>query len=348
MSARRLSCVIPSDDVGPNIRTMIPTRDGDRDGGGDQKAPSLALACEVVLRDLVGDRPRWRAGVGSGRSIADVVAGGFDGADEGRPIGDLGQVVDGRHLGGEVDGGRLDAGRLPQEALDAVDAGRAGHPLDGKGEFGGRGVVSHTPWEYTTRPPVRDSGDERSCRHLPQHPRSVGSVLRRRDRAWRGRRRLADDRGRVPGPPREATRWPDRVGRRGSTQTTRDVATSTSRPRLSRHFSPAGRPRRSAWTWRTVPAWDRHVLDEVAAIPFGSTASYGDIARRVGAPRAARAVGGAVGRNPIGLLIPCHRVIAADGTIGGYGGDAWGSREDRLDIKRALLRREGVEIAAGG
>ena len=93
------------------------------------------------------------------------------------------------------------------------------------------------------------------------------------------------------------------------------------------------------------PAWDRHVLGEVAHIPFGSTASYGDIARRVGAPRAARAVGGAVGRNPIGLLIPCHRVIAADGTIGGYGGDAWGSREDRLDIKRALLAREGVEVA---
>jgi len=92
------------------------------------------------------------------------------------------------------------------------------------------------------------------------------------------------------------------------------------------------------------PAWDRHVLDAVAAIPFGSTASYGEIARRVGAPRAARAVGGAVGRNPVGLIIPCHRVIAADGTIGGYGGDAWGSREDRLEIKRALLRREGVEV----
>ncbi len=92
------------------------------------------------------------------------------------------------------------------------------------------------------------------------------------------------------------------------------------------------------------PAWDRDVLGQVAAIPFGVTASYGEIARRVGAPRAARAVGGAVGRNPIGLLIPCHRVIAADGTIGGYGGDAWGDREERLEIKRALLRREGVVI----
>ena len=74
--------------------------------------------------------------------------------------------------------------------------------------------------------------------------------------------------------------------------------------------------------------------------------SYGEIARRIGAPRAARAVGGAVGRNPIGLLIPCHRVIAGDGTIGGYGGDGWGSREDRLEIKRELLAREGVTVHA--
>lgn len=95
------------------------------------------------------------------------------------------------------------------------------------------------------------------------------------------------------------------------------------------------------------PTWDRHVLEAVADVPWGATVSYGEIARRVGAPRAGRAVGGAVGRNPIGLLIPCHRVIAADGTIGGYGGDAWGSREDRLDIKRALLAREGVDLASG-
>jgi len=93
------------------------------------------------------------------------------------------------------------------------------------------------------------------------------------------------------------------------------------------------------------PSWDRAVLAEVAEIRWGETASYGDIARRIGAPRAARAVGGALGRNPIGLLIPCHRVIAADGTIGGYGGDGWGSVEDRLAIKRELLLREGVTVA---
>jgi methylated-DNA-[protein]-cysteine S-methyltransferase len=94
------------------------------------------------------------------------------------------------------------------------------------------------------------------------------------------------------------------------------------------------------------PAWDRRVLETVATIPWGATASYGEVARRVGAPRAARAVGGAVGRNPISLLVPCHRVIAADGTIGGYGSDGWGSREDRLARKRALLLREGVTVDA--
>ena len=92
------------------------------------------------------------------------------------------------------------------------------------------------------------------------------------------------------------------------------------------------------------PAWDRRVLGEVRAIEWGETASYGEIARRIGAPRAARAVGGALGRNPISLLVPCHRVIAADGTIGGYGGDAWGSREAALERKRALLRREGITV----
>jgi methylated-DNA-[protein]-cysteine S-methyltransferase len=93
---------------------------------------------------------------------------------------------------------------------------------------------------------------------------------------------------------------------------------------------------------RTGTAWDRRVLEGVRQVPFGETTSYGRLARRIGAPGAARAVGGAVGRNPIGLVIPCHRVIAGDGTLGGYGGDRWGSREQRLAVKRELLAREGV------
>ena len=90
--------------------------------------------------------------------------------------------------------------------------------------------------------------------------------------------------------------------------------------------------------------WDRRVLDGVRTIPRGATASYGDIARRIGAPGAARAVGSAVGRNPVGLLVPCHRVIAGDGTLGGYGGSWFGSRAELLALKRALLAVEGVAV----
>jgi methylated-DNA-[protein]-cysteine S-methyltransferase len=92
------------------------------------------------------------------------------------------------------------------------------------------------------------------------------------------------------------------------------------------------------------PSWDQRVLDEVRQISWGHTASYGDIARRVGMPRAARAVGGALGRNPVSLVIPCHRIIAADGTLGGYGGTGWIDRDRQLSRKEALLLREGVTV----
>jgi methylated-DNA-[protein]-cysteine S-methyltransferase len=93
-----------------------------------------------------------------------------------------------------------------------------------------------------------------------------------------------------------------------------------------------------------VGDWDRRVLAGVRDIPWGATAGYGELARRIGSRGAARAVGGAVGRNPIGLLIPCHRVIAGDRTLGGYGGSWFGSREDLLTLKRALLAVEGVAV----
>lgn len=95
---------------------------------------------------------------------------------------------------------------------------------------------------------------------------------------------------------------------------------------------------------RDRPAFDRAVLLSVRDVPWGQTASYGEIARRVGAPRAARAVGGAVGRCPIAVLIPCHRIIAADGKLGGFGGDGRSGRADALMHKQALLAREGVTV----
>lgn len=70
------------------------------------------------------------------------------------------------------------------------------------------------------------------------------------------------------------------------------------------------------------------------AIPYGETRTYGDIARAVGRPQGFRAVGMANNRNPIAIVVPCHRVIASDGTLCGYGGG--------LDIKRKLLELEGA------
>lgn len=79
------------------------------------------------------------------------------------------------------------------------------------------------------------------------------------------------------------------------------------------------------------------VWTEIARIPYGATTTYGEIARRVQNPRAARAVGGAVGANPLPIIVPCHRVLGARGTLVGYGGG--------LEIKAALLRLEGVLLS---
>jgi methylated-DNA-[protein]-cysteine S-methyltransferase len=78
--------------------------------------------------------------------------------------------------------------------------------------------------------------------------------------------------------------------------------------------------------------FEREVWHALQEIPYGETVSYGEIARRVNQPSAARAVGLANGRNPIAVIVPCHRVIGADGTLTGYGGG--------LERKRLLLELE--------
>jgi methylated-DNA-[protein]-cysteine S-methyltransferase len=96
-----------------------------------------------------------------------------------------------------------------------------------------------------------------------------------------------------------------------------------------------------------VSDWDRLVLDGTARLQFGETASYGELAVRIGRPGAAQAVGGAMGRNPVPILIPCHRVIGARRTIGGYGGFTFADRQAALAIKRSLLAIEGTTGLAG-
>ena len=84
--------------------------------------------------------------------------------------------------------------------------------------------------------------------------------------------------------------------------------------------------------------FQRRVWSELERIPFGETISYGELANRIGSPKAVRAVGGANNKNPIPIVIPCHRVVGKNNTLVGYGGG--------LDRKHALLRLEGAELAA--
>jgi len=81
----------------------------------------------------------------------------------------------------------------------------------------------------------------------------------------------------------------------------------------------------------------RAVLDEMFRIPYGTTISYAELARRAGNGRAARAAGHACATNPIPIVVPCHRVIGSDGGLHGYGGG--------LHVKQGLLRLEGVIVA---
>jgi methylated-DNA-[protein]-cysteine S-methyltransferase len=84
--------------------------------------------------------------------------------------------------------------------------------------------------------------------------------------------------------------------------------------------------------------FQREVWGTLQTIPYGETLSYGELARRIGKPNAFRAVGAANGRNPLPIIIPCHRVIGANGSLTGFGGG--------LPVKRALLAIEGAPLIA--
>lgn len=88
---------------------------------------------------------------------------------------------------------------------------------------------------------------------------------------------------------------------------------------------------------REIPAFEAAVYRASLAIPFGEAISYGELAAMAGSPRAARAVGNAMARCPFFPVVPCHRVIRANGSIGGWGADEW--------VKRWLLEHEGGRAA---
>jgi methylated-DNA-[protein]-cysteine S-methyltransferase len=83
-----------------------------------------------------------------------------------------------------------------------------------------------------------------------------------------------------------------------------------------------------------VPAFQQQALRELARVPFGQVTTYGALAAKIGKPRAARAIGGAMNRNPIPIVLPCHRVVGSNGKLVGYAGG--------LDRKEQLLRLEGA------
>jgi len=110
-----------------------------------------------------------------------------------------------------------------------------------------------------------------------------------------------------------------------------EKALATARTQLAEYF--AGERRKFDLPLKlTGTEFQVSVLQALLDIPYGETVSYGEIAKRIGRPRAVRAVGAANGRNPIPIVVPCHRVIGSGGDLTGFGGG--------LDTKEALLRLE--------
>jgi methylated-DNA-[protein]-cysteine S-methyltransferase len=128
------------------------------------------------------------------------------------------------------------------------------------------------------------------------------------------------------------TRTPRVSGRHGAPVGPRDVLTQ----QLNEYFGGA-RTRFDVAVRLEGTPFQVAVWSALVEIPFGTTSTYSDLAERIGRPRAARAVGAANGRNPISIVVPCHRLIGASGDLTGYG---WG-----LDRKQRLLEIEGALAA---
>ena len=112
-----------------------------------------------------------------------------------------------------------------------------------------------------------------------------------------------------------------------------DLPLATAIEVLRRYLSGESKRLKHPLDLRGTP-FQKDVWEALQGIPPGQVATYGEIAARLGRPRGARAVGQACGSNPVVLFVPCHRVVAADGKLGGFGSG--------LHLKQALLRHEGI------
>jgi methylated-DNA-[protein]-cysteine S-methyltransferase len=106
------------------------------------------------------------------------------------------------------------------------------------------------------------------------------------------------------------------------------------RKQLDEYFAGRRRAFEIDWDIRRLPAFNQRVLAELARVDYGTTTTYGQLAVRSGSPRAARAVGLVMNRNPIPIVLPCHRVVGTNGKLVGYAGG--------LERKEQLLRLEGA------
>jgi len=125
--------------------------------------------------------------------------------------------------------------------------------------------------------------------------------------------------------PRRGADWRHAPGNRHLKRARKQLAEyfAGERREFDLELDPAGSP------------FQKRVWKAISGVPYGETISYGELARRAGLPEGARAAGAATGRNPIGVVVPCHRIVGADGKLTGYAGG--------LDKKRALLALEAGE-----
>jgi methylated-DNA-[protein]-cysteine S-methyltransferase len=162
---------------------------------------------------------------------------------------------------------------------------------------------------------------------LSSHPTPIGRLLLVGERDHAGGVRLSGIYMEAHRPPPAVDpSWTEDPGAFASAVRQLDEYFDGSRTTFDLPLAPSGTP------------FQRRVWDELARIPFGTTVSYGELAARAGHPGAARAVGAAVARNPISIVVPCHRVVGADGTLTGYAGG--------VARKAYLLAHEATSAAA--